>query len=71
MEKKKGHLIAAIEPGSIAQEMELEAGDYVMAVNGQELEDVFDYQFLIDDTYIELTVQKANGEEWLLEYQIT
>ena len=67
MEKKKGHLIAAIEPGSIAQEMELEAGDYVMAVNGQELEDVFDYQFLIDDTYIELTVQKANGEEWLLE----
>ena len=42
MEKKKGHLIAAIEPGSIAQEMELEAGDYVMAVNGQELEDVFD-----------------------------
>ncbi len=69
MENKKGHLIAAIEPGSIAQEMELEAGDYVIAVNGQELEDVFDYQFLIDDTYIELTVQKANGEEWLLEIE--
>lgn len=67
MEKRKGHLIAAIEPGSIAEEMELEAGDYVIAVNGQELEDVFDYQFLIDDTYIELTVQKADGEEWLLE----
>lgn len=67
MEEKKGHLIAAVEEGSIAEEMELAPGDYVVAVNGQELEDVFDYQFLIDDTYIELTVQKADGEEWLLE----
>ena len=69
MKKKNGHLIAAIEPGSIAEEMELEAGDYVIAVNGQELEDVFDYQFLINDSYIELTVQKADKEEWILEIE--
>ena len=69
MEKKKGHVIAAVESGSIAQEMELEPGDMIVAVNGQEMEDVFDYQFLIQDTYIELSVKKANQEEWILEIE--
>ncbi len=69
MERKKGHVIAAVESGSIAQEMELEPGDMIVAVNGQEMEDVFDYQFLIQDTYIELSVKKANQEEWILEIE--
>ena len=58
-----------MESGSIAQEMELEPGDMIVAVNGQEMEDVFDYQFLIQDTYIELSVKKANQEEWILEIE--
>ena len=33
----------------------------------QEIEDVFDYRFFIDDTYLEVLIKKANGEEWLLE----
>ena len=38
-----------------------------LSVSGVEIEDVFDYQFLIQDTYIEVLVKKVNGEEWLLE----
>lgn len=65
--KEKGHLIARIEPGSIAEEMEIEAGDRLLEINGQAVEDVFDYQYLIQDEYVEVLVAKPSGEEWLLE----
>ena len=67
MEKQKGHMIKQVLDGSIAEELELEAGDALLSVSGVEIEDVFDYQFLIQDTYIEVLVKKVNGEEWLLE----
>lgn len=62
-----GHKIKQIESGSIAEELELEAGDFVLAVNNMEIEDVFDYRYMIEDEYIELMVRKKNGEEWILE----
>lgn len=65
--KAKGHKIVRIVPGSIAQEMDLESGDTLLAVNGTEIEDIFDYQYLIEDEYIEVTIKKKNGEEWVLE----
>lgn len=65
--KEKGHKILAVQEGSIAQEMEIEAGDKLMAINGEELEDIFDYQYMIQDEYLEVLIQKADGEEWLLE----
>ena len=64
--KEKGHLIARIEPGSIAEEMEIEAGDRLLEINGQAVEDVFDYQYLTQDEYVEVLVAKPSGEEWLL-----
>ena len=66
---KEGHKIKMVVPGSIGDELELEPGDRVLAVNNQQIEDVFDYHYLINDEYIELTVQKADGEEWLLEIE--
>lgn len=61
------HLIKEVLPESIGEEMEIEAGDILLAVNGEEIEDIFDYQFLIEDEYVVLLIQKANGEEWELE----
>ena len=65
--KEKGHRIARVEPGSIAQEMEIEAGDRLLEINGQAVEDVFDYQYLTQDDFVEVLVEKPSGEEWLLE----
>lgn len=65
----KGHIIKKIAEGSIAEELELESGDRVLAVNDQAIKDVFDYHYLINDEYIELTVLKADGEEWILEIE--
>ena len=69
MKKQKGHLICAVEPGSIAEEMELKPGDRVVAINEKEIEDVFDYEYLIKDEYIELVVITEEGEEWELDIE--
>lgn len=61
------HIIKSIEPGSIAEEMELVPGDELLTVNGEKIEDVFDYHYQINDTYIELGIRRTNGEEWVLE----
>lgn len=66
---EEGHVIKTVLPGSIGEELELEPGDRILAVNNQTIEDVFDYQYLIDDEYIELAVQKNSGEEWILEIE--
>jgi len=67
--KKHLHVIASVEPGSIADEMELEAGDILLEVNGNIIEDVFDYHYLMNEEYVEILVRKANGEEWELEIE--
>lgn len=64
---KKQHIIKSIKEGSIAQEMELGAGDKILAIDNTQIEDIFDYQFLIQDSYIEMLVEKPDGEQWLLE----
>lgn len=65
--KQQGHIIKKIVKGSIAEELGIEPGDRLISINDTEIEDIFDYQFLIQDDYIEALVQKAEGEEWLLE----
>ena len=61
------HIVKSVLDGSIAEELEIEPGDNILAVNDHPIEDIFDYQYLINDEYIELLVRKPDGEEWLLE----
>lgn len=63
----KKHIVKAIKPGSIAEEMEIVPGDEIVRIGDRELEDIFDYDFLCMDTYLEVLVRKESGEEWLLE----
>ena len=65
--KKHEHIIAKVNPGSIAEELEITAGDKLIAINDTEIEDIFDYQYLIQDEYLEVLVEKPDGEQWLLE----
>ncbi|MDE7008501.1 MAG: PDZ domain-containing protein, partial [Lachnospiraceae bacterium] len=65
--KQKGHLIKEVLPGSIAEELEIEAGDILLSVNKEEIEDVFDYQYYVEDEYLEILIEKPDGEQWLLE----
>lgn len=65
--KKNIHIINKVIEGSIAEELEIEAGDELLAINDQPIEDIFDYQYYVEDEYIEVLIRKPDGEEWLLE----
>ena len=67
--KLKQHVIDKVEPGSIAEELEIEAGDILLSINGKEIEDVFDYHYLIHDEYLDVSILKSSGEEWELEIE--
>lgn len=63
-------LIGAVLAHSIAEELELSAGDSVLAVNGQPVEDLIDYDFLCaGETELTLLVAKADGETWEIELE--
>ena len=67
---KTAHIIRKIEPGSIAEEMEMEPGDEILKINGNDIEDIFDYRFLMNDSYIVVLLKKKkSGEEWELEIE--
>lgn len=61
------HKIKRVASGSIAEEMGIESADVLLQINGKSLEDIFDYQYLVQDEYIEVLIRKSSGEEWLLE----
>ena len=54
-------------PGSIAEEMGITAGDRLLRVSGHEIEDIFDYQYYVEDEEIVLLIEKPDGEQWELE----
>lgn len=67
MKNEHLHIVERVAPGSIAEELEIEAGDILAEINGTKIEDIFDYQYLTQDEYIEVLIRKPSGEEWLLE----
>ncbi|MDE5909478.1 MAG: DUF512 domain-containing protein [Lachnospiraceae bacterium] len=65
--EQKGHVIKEILNGSIAMELEIEPGDRLLSINQKEIEDIFDYQYYVENEYIEILIEKPNKEQWLLE----
>lgn len=66
---KHEHIIKDVLPGSIADELGIEAGDKLISINNNEIEDVFDYHFYVNDEELVLLIEKPNGEEWELEIE--
>lgn len=69
MKKRHEHIIKSISEGSIAEEMGIEPGDKLLEMNGQEIEDIFDYRFYMEDELVNLLIEKADGEQWELEIE--
>ncbi len=67
--KKHEHIVKSIMPGSIAEELGIEPGDKLLSIDGQEIEDIFDYQFYVEDEEIVLLIEKQDGEQWELEIE--
>ena len=63
----RGHVVSLVQPGSIGDEMGIEPGDILLEINGNEILDVFDYHYYVDDENIVVLIEKPNGEQWELE----
>lgn len=53
--------------GSIADEMEIEPGDYLLSINDTDIKDILDYKYQIFDEFIVVTIEKQDGEIWDVE----
>ncbi len=69
MKKLQEHTIKEVLSDSIAEELEIEAGDVLVSINEQPVKDVFDYRYLSEDEEIVLLIRKPDGEEWELEIE--
>ena len=65
----KKHLIENVVENSIGYELEIEPGDKLVSINNKEIQDIFDYHYLCEDEYLEILIEKSDGEEWLLEVE--
>ena len=68
-EEQNRHIIRAVAPGSIAEQLSLAPGDELVRINGKKINDVFDYHYLTNEEYLTLIVRKSSGEEWELEIE--
>jgi putative radical SAM enzyme (TIGR03279 family) len=60
--------VAAIEPNSLGAELGLASGDELLAINGRELVDFLDWEYLAADDSFLLRVKTVGGEE--IEFDI-
>ncbi len=63
------HIIKSVAKGSIAEELEIEPGDKLISIDGNEIKDVLDYRYYINAEEFTMVIEKPNGEEWELDIE--
>ena len=61
--------ISNVAAGSLAEELELAAGDKILAVNGHKLTDIIDLSFQLAEEEIELLIEHADGEREIIAFE--
>jgi putative radical SAM enzyme (TIGR03279 family) len=68
--RRRGVEISEVAPDSLGAEMELEAGDRIIKINGRTVRDYLDFRFhTAGETELVLEVRKKDGEDWELELE--
>ena len=49
-------------PGGIGEELGIEPGDKLLAINGNEIQDVFDYYYYEESEQLLLLIEKRTGK---------
>lgn len=62
-------IINKVEKNSIAEELELQAGDEILSIDEQEMTDLIDYNFLCKSELLTLEIKKTNGEIEVIELE--
>lgn len=67
--KSINNVISKVYNNSIAEEIGIEVGDVLISINGQRIQDIIEYKFLISDEYLEVEIQKINREIYIYEIE--
>ena len=55
------HRICSTVKNSIADRLKITGGDVLLSLNGQEIEDIFDYQYQCENTSVDIELKKTDG----------
>lgn len=61
-------VVAKIKEGSIAEEIGLQPGDKILAVNDMPVTDIIDFSFACADEEIDLLIETTDGEQELISF---
>jgi putative radical SAM enzyme (TIGR03279 family) len=68
--RRRGVEISEVIPDSLGAELELEAGDRIIKVNGRVVRDYLDFRFQTSgETELVLEVRKKSGDDWEVELE--
>lgn len=68
--RRRGVEISEVIPDSLGAELELEAGDRIIKVNGRVVRDYLDFRFqTAGETELILEVRKKSGDDWEVELE--
>ncbi|RBP39197.1 DUF512 domain-containing protein [Garciella nitratireducens] len=62
-------LIKEVIKNSIAEEVGIVAGDFLISVNYSSIHDIVEYKYLITDEHLLLQIEKKNGDIWEVEIE--
>ena len=62
-------LISEVKKNSIAEEVEIEANDSLVSINGFTINDIIEYKYLITDEKLLLVLEKPNNDIWEIEIE--
>jgi len=63
------HEIARTLKNSIARKMGISRGDFLRAINNEEVRDILDYRFKVAEEFLLVEIEKADGEIWEIEIE--
>ena len=61
--------IKHIIPGSVLDELDITAGDYLLSINGFPVEDELDIRFFEEDPELTIEIEKPDGDIWELDIE--
>ena len=60
--KLEKQIISEVVPHSIAHRLHIKPGDELLKIDGETVEDMFDYQYMTQNTHLTLTISGTNGK---------
>ena len=66
--KTKSEIIL-VDKESIAEEVGIEVGDYLISINDTIIEDIIEYKYFLAEDYLEVEIEKKDGERIIYEIE--